>query len=287
MIQSVEADLLLELTYSGLHILSESQVSMLSKLFTERGARMKKDISLEAEEAIKADTEAEPEGDAVETPATLENESEGDTPTQEGDKVEEPTTPVEEPTKPAEEGGAEEAPAEEAPADQPVEEPVEEKPAEPEPAEENPAVEGEESEESSGLEEGKVEEPTAPVEGETDKPVEPESADTTEDKSVAESAELLKSIQDLTGNMAEVLKTNEILAKRVQELENQPASRKTVEIEKGVGDDNTENVDAKSLKEEMDEKIAQVRKDNYGNPNLFAMVQKIRADYSKKIKEQN
>jgi hypothetical protein len=36
----------------------------------------------------------------------------------------------------------------------------------------------------------------------------------------------------------------------------------------------------------MDEKIAQVRKDNYGNPNLFAMTQKIRAEYSKKVKSQ-
>jgi hypothetical protein len=272
MVQSMEADLLLELTYSGLHILSENQVTLLSKLFNaERGTEMQKDISLEAEEALKADTETKPEGDVVETPATLENESKEEAPAAEA--------VAEEPVKAEEPAPAEEAPrAEEAP----VTEVAEEKPAE-----EKPAEAEEESEESSGVEEGKTEEPAAPAESEAEKPAEEESAEKTEDKSITEGAELLKSIQDLTGKMTEVLKTNESLSKRIQELEAQPASRKTVELEKGVGDDDTQPTDVKSLKAEMEEKIAQTRKDYHGNPNLFAMVQKIRAEYSRKIQEQN
>ena len=310
MVQAMEADLLLELTFAGLNILSEKQINLIDSLITERGANMKKDISLEADETLEVDTEPKPEGESVETPAALDNETEEETPSEEGAEVEEPTEApaesdeeeaveeVEESTEKNEEGGATEAPAEEAPAEEPVEgeaveEIAEEVTEEPKPAEEASESDEEESE-VSGLEdgedsqEGNDEEADAPAEEAAADEAEEDPVDNVEEKSLADTAELLKSVQDLTGKMAEILKTNETLVERVKELESQPATRKTVEIEKGVGDENVEEeIDAKSLKEEMEEKIAEVRKNNFGSPNLFAMVQKIRAEYSNKVKEQN
>jgi len=302
MVQGLEADLLLELTFAGLNILTEKQINLIDSLVTERGNGMKKDISLEAEDALKdADTEAAPEGEAVETPATLENESEEEAPVVEGESADKPeeaeeSAPTEEAAEKSEEGGAEEAPAEEAPAEEPkegeaVEEESKEVTEEPKPAEEKSKTDGEESKESSGVEssedslEDNADEPTTAVEEEAEKSVDNESADKVENTSIVENAELLKSIQDLTGKMTEILDTNDTLAKRVQELESQPASRKTVELTKGVGDEEIDVVDSKTLKSEMEEKIAEVRKANFGNPNLFAMVQKIRAEYSKKVQE--
>jgi hypothetical protein len=296
-IQDVEASLLLELTESVLITLDDDTVIKIKDYIDnviEKKKNMKKDVSLEAEESLKKDdTVATPEGEAVEKPATLENEPKEEAPKTEEPKTEEPAKveePVEEPkegeeveapAEPTEEKPAEEKPAEEAPSE---EKPVEEKPTESEPAEEEPKKEEAESEDSSG-EEGKDEEgekptePVAPVE-DAGKPEEP--AEKTEDKSVDNGAELLKAVQVLTDGMKVMLESNKTLTDRVAELEAQPASRKTVELEKGVGDEAVDAVDGKSLTEEMEEKIAKVRKDNYGNPNLFAMTQKIRAEYSKK-----
>lgn len=314
-IQNLEADLLLELTYAGLHILSDNQVQLLDTLLIERSLpNMDKNVSLEAEEAKKtADTAATPDGETVETPAAPENESK------------EEATPEVTPK----EGETTENPAEgsEAKAEEvtPAVEPVVEKPAEEKPTEEaKPEGEAEKaapkegdactcedgskghvtggkcvadtakSEGSSGEEgtEGKSEEveteTPAPAAPEAEKPAEEKPADKTEDKSVTPdaTAELLKSVQDLTGKMTEILKTNETLTERIKELESQPATRKTVELEKGIGDEDTETPDTKTLKQEMEEKIAEARKSNFGNPNLFAMIQKIRAEYSKKMQGQ-
>ena len=291
-IQNLEADLLLELTYAGLNILSESQVKLLDTLLIERSQPMDKNVSLEAEEAKKkADTAAQPEGETVETPATPENESKEETPKAEATKAEEPKgdEPKADEAEATEEGKAEETPA------APSEEKTEEKPAEElkpeEPTKEEPKVEGEQSEESSGGEKSADEkgegeaEPTVPSEGESEKD-ETKPEEKTEDKSAEQQAVLLKSIQDLTDGMKKILETNETLTKRVAELEKEPASRKTVELEKGIGDEEVDSTDTKTLKQEMDEKIADIRKNNPGSPSLFAMIQKVRAEYAKKVKGQ-
>lgn len=305
-IESIEASLLLELTESVLLTLEPKTIEKIKDyvdniLEKELKSMKKKDVSLEAEESLKKDdTEAKPEGETVETPATLENESEEEAPKTEEPKTEEPAKaeePVEEPkaeeeaeapAEPTEEKPAEETPAEEAPSE---EKPVEEKPVESEPAKVESEEEKAEPEGSSG-EEGKDEEgekptePAAPAEAEPEKSEE-ESTEKTEDKSVDNGAELLKAVQTLTDSMKVILENDKKLTDRIAELEAQPATRKTVELEKGVGDDGAEPVEEKSLKEEMEGKIAQVRKDNYGNPNLFAMTQKIRAEYSNKIAQAN
>jgi len=272
-IQNLEADLLLELTYAGLNILSIDQIKLVDTLMIERVKSMNKDVSLDTEEAKKADTAAKSEGETVETPVTPDNESKETT------KADSKDNEI-------------------------TEKPVKSELSEKENAEvqlkdgdkctmtdgkteghvKNGACTVDKSEESSDKELGKSEktvEPTVPVEDETKK-VEIESTEKTE-KETTETAELLKSIQGLTGEMKKILETNESLTKRISELENQPAGRKTVELEKGVGDDDAEVIDSKTLKQERDEKIAQLRKDNYGSPNLFAMIQKVRAEYSKKI----
>lgn len=309
-IQNLEADLLLELTYAGLNILSESQVKLLDSLLIERNKSMDKNVSLEAEEAKKADTAAKPEGVTVETPATPENESKEEvTPKEEPKEGEETETPAEPAAPLAEEKPAEEKPVESEPTKEPKKEPETEVKSEKAAPKDGDAcnlpdgskgtikggkcvADTTKSEGSSGSEgedekkdEGEVETPSPEGKPEdAEKPSEEKPEDKTEDKSTEQSAELLKSIQNLTGQMTKILETNETLAKRVAELESQPATRKTIELEKGVGDDDGEVIDGKTLKQEMEEKIAQVRKDNYGNPNLFAMTQKIRAEYAKKIR---
>lgn len=302
-IQNLEADLLLELTFVGLNILSESQIKLLDTLLVKldtlsiKGSKpMDKNISLEAEEAKKADTAVQPENETVEIPATPENESKEETPKAEETKAKEPkdeTSKANE-AEVTKEGDAEETPTAPSEEDKPEEAPVEE-PTSAEPTEEEPKAEEGKSEESSGDEESDKDdeekgegeaELSTPSEGEAEKSDETKSEDKVEDKSAEQQTELLKAVQSLTDSMKKILDTNETLIKRVAELEKQPATRKTVELEKGIGDEEVDSTDAKTLKQEMEEKIAQVRKDNYGNPNLFAMIQKIRADYSKKIKGQ-
>jgi hypothetical protein len=245
---------------------------------------MDKNVSLEAEEAKKADTAAEPEGETVETPATPENESKDETtPVADPKGGDTEGSPADTDAEKAEDKPADEKPADEKPSD---EETTEDKPeAEPEKGEAEGEVKSEESSGEEGEDEnGEAEKPAA-SEGEAEKSDETKPEDKTENKSAEQTAALLKSVQDLTDGMKKILETNEALTKRVQELEKEPATRKTIELEKGIGDEDGEPAkDAKTLKQEMEEQIAQVRKDNYGNPNLFAMVQKIRADYSKKIR---
>lgn len=286
-IQNLEADLLLELTYAGLNILSENQIQLVDTLMIERVKSMKKDVSLEAEEAKKADVAAKSEGETTETPATPENESKETPVATEGEKTETPAKPAEETTvdKPAEEAAATES-KEEA------------QKAAPKDGDECMMPDGKtkghvkggkcsmdkKSEESSDKELGKSEEkvePTVPVEGEAKK-AETKSIEKTEEKST-EAAELLQSIQGLTENMKKILETNETLTKRISELEKEPAGRKTIELEKEIGEDGEKKVDAKTLKQEMEDKIAKARKDLYGSPNLFASIQKIRAEYSRKF----
>ena len=99
-----------------------------------------------------------------------------------------------------------------------------------------------------------------------------------------EREELLKTVKAVNETMQQVLKANEELTKKVAALEAQPAGRKTtVEIDKTLGDETTTEKDAKSLKKEMDEKIEEIRKTQSANPSQFALIQRVRAEYSKKI----
>ncbi len=304
-IQNLEADLLLELTYGGLNILTESQVQLIDSILLERSFPMKtKDVSLEADEAKKADAAAKPEGETDEKPATPENEpKEETTPVEEPKEGEDTETPAKPADEKPEEKPAEEKPEESKPADETETEETKpkddaEKAAKPKDGDECTMPDGKskghlkggvcvlaKSEGSSGDkgEEKEETEETDPAKDKSDKSDEEKPADKTEEKSVEQFAELLKSIQGLTEGMKEILKTNEALTKRIKELEKEPATRKTIELEKGVGDEEAKE-DSKTLKQEMEEKIAEARK--VGGPNLFASIQKIRSDYSKKIREQ-
>lgn len=305
-VQDLEADLLLELTYAGLNILSESQIKLLDNLLIVRSLPMdKKNVSLEAEESLKKDEAIiKPEGEEAETEATLDNEPKEEATTEvtpkDGESTEAPAEQSEskEEEKLAEEK-TEEEPAKEETEESKTEEEAEK--AEPKDGDECTLDDGSKgtmkngkcvakeskSEEKEGSEEEKEEEtvePTAPVKDEAEKSEKSETTEKTEEKTTDDLGTLLKSVVDLTNGMKKVLENNETLAKRVAELENQPSTRKTVELEKGLGDDDSIPVDVKSLKQEMEEKIAEVRKNNYGNPNLFAMTQKIRAEYAQKMK---
>lgn len=309
-VQNLEADLLLELTYAGLNILSESQIKLLDNLLIVRSSPMdKKNVSLEAEESLKKDEAViKPEDGKAETEATLDNEPEEEATTEVTPKDGESTeTPAEKSESQDEEKLAEEE-TEEKPAEEKTEESKTEEEAEkaePKDGDECTLEDGSkgtmkngkcmakesksEEKEGTGESEEKTEEeetvePTVPVEEEAEKSEKSETTEKTEDKATNDLSVLLESVVKLTDGMKAVLEKNETLTKRVVELENQPATRKTVELEKGLGDDNSTPVDVKSLKQEMEEKIAKTRKEMYGSPNLFASIQKIRAEYAQKMK---
>jgi len=290
--ESLDKDTLVELAFQAFDLLDNEEndikvIEILERSLPMNSLPINKDVSLEADESLKKDdAPVEPEGEGDETPATPENES----PVEETPEV--PTEKVETPAEPAteEKPVEEEAPAEEVPAEEPAEEaPAEEAPVEetatPEETTETKAEE-QSGEEGEATEDSETAEPATPAEEGAEKPVAEEPAEKVEEKSSEQMAEVLKAVQSLTDGLKTILESNETLVARVAELESQPASRKTVEIEKGIGDEETLDKDAKTLKQEMEEKIAQVKKDNWGSPNLFALVQKVRAEYSKKILEQ-
>lgn len=282
-VQDIESNLLLELTESILKTLEPGTIIKIEdyvnnnlelELQEKEIAMKKKDASLETTESLKKDDSTVESATADETKVTPENETEETTTTEAA--VEEETI---------------EASAEETVADEAKEESAEEKTEESEAtteATEETVVESEESTEKT--EEAKTDEEkpaetteAAPAEA-TEEVATPAEPAEPEVKSAEEpSADLLKAVKDLNDGLKEVLKNNETLAKRVAELEAEPADRKTVEITKELGDSEEESSDPKALLKERDEKIAQIRKDNYGNPNLFSMIQKVRAEYSSKI----
>lgn len=286
-VQDIESNLLLELTESILKTLEPGTIAKIEDYVNnnlelelkekKEIAMNKKDASLETTESLKKDDAAVESETPAETTVAPENETEETATTEVAVEEETTETPTEEAT------ATEETPAEE--------KPVEEKPAESETtteATEEAVVETEESTEST--EEVKTDEEKPAETTEVEAPAAAEEAATAEVetepevKSVeAPNADLLKAVKDLNDGLKEVLKTNEALTKRVAELENEPAARKTVEITKELGDSEEESSDPEALLKERDEKIAQIRKDNYGNPNLFSMIQKVRAEYSSKI----
>jgi len=273
-VQNLEADLLLELTEKALkYFITDEQLLILQKMFP-----MENKNSLEADKSLKKDeTTTKPEGEVVETPATPENEPKED------NKKDAPVKP---------EDGAEEA--------KPTEGETEK--ATPKDGDECMLPSGEKGQIKDGKctavgksedkpkdagdttakesEEKKEPEVKSEEKSEEKKPEEPLKEKKAED----ETANLLKTVAE---QVKQVVSTNEALIKRIEELEKQPAGRKTVEeIDKGIGDDDKPVIDAKTLKKELDQKVADLRKSHAGSPNLFAEIQKLRAEYSQKIQSQ-
>jgi len=223
-IQVMEADLLLELTYTGLQACDESLL-----LIIERSLNMaKKDISLEAEEAKKkADAKKSNLKDKKDkTLAAPDNEK----------------------------------------------------------SKEEKAEDKEEKEEKS---KDKTSKDKASIKSKSKAIKSKEvSKKTSEKESVdAEKADLLKTVEDMSKGLKEVLKSNEKLAERVEELEAQPAGRKTVEIKKELGDEDSGDKTAEELTKERNKKIEEARKEYKNDPNLFARVQRIRVEYAQKVQD--
>lgn len=276
-VQDIEANLLLELTESFLFKLNASQIEKVEKYLDllERNMSMdKKDVSLEAEEAKKlAEALDTPDVAKDENSAALENESSDDTNPDEGSEPTPPVKPEGEPSEPEEgEDESQEEVGEETPTD-PIANSADDEAS-------NDKGEGEESEESdeSSETEESDEEKSDEDEADEDKASEEES---TEKSNPSELAEVIKG---LTENLKLVVKSNEELAARVAELEGQPSTRKTIEVSKEIGDDDSEEVDAKELKKAMDKEIAETREKYASDPRLFSMIQRIRSEYALKAK---
>ena len=277
-IQDMEGDLLLELAYTGLTFLNEEQLNLV-----ERNLPMdknKKDVSLEAEEAkIKADSDVQPEDEKDETPATPENESSEDESKVEEESDEEAEEAEATDAEATDE--AEEESTEKSEDDESEEEEAEASGEENEAEAEESADETDESEDDSGKEEttDESEEDAEEVDSE-------ESEEESEEKSEEiDGDQLLKMVSGLAKSLEVMVKTNKKLSEDVKELSSQPANRKTVEIKKVVGDDDSEEVDTASLIKERDEKISELKKANATNPALFSMIQRTRSEYASKIQQ--
>jgi HK97 family phage prohead protease len=248
----------------------------------------KKNVPLEAEDVRKDEpTSPEPTLEPSEEvqPATPDN-GESVEPIKEEPK-EEPTSPseeavVEEPAKPAEEIKVEE-PAEEPKieeADEGSEDKLKEEVVGEEPPKEEETPKAEEAPKEETKEETPVVEPEVvePVKEDSEPEVEVSEAKAKEE----DTSEVTKALSSLLSKVDEVLngqsaltKQIEVLDKRVNELEEQPVGRKTA-IEKGLGE---EDESEGGSKEAMDKEIADLRRDNPTDPNLFAKIQKIRLKY--------
>ncbi len=276
-IQNMEADLLLELGITGLGFLNEEQLKLV-----ERNLPMnKKDVSLEADEAKKkADADVQPEDKKAETPATPENESSDDK-----SKVDEKSK---EEAKDAEDTDAEKS------------DEAKDKSAEKSESDDAEAVDKKASDEEdkadaedSDTEKDKSKDDSGKEKATDDSKKDAEDTDSaksdegkSEDKSdKADDGQLLKAAHELSESLKTMVKTNEELAKRLGDLETQPADRKTIEVKKVIGDDTTEEVDAKALKKERDEKIVELKKTHATDPALFSMIQKVRSDYASKVQQ--
>jgi len=262
-IQNLEGDLLLELVYNGLTFLSDEQILLIERSLPMKNK--KKDVSLEAEESLKKDeAEVQPEDDQeAENSAAPEDESSED------------NSEVEEEAK----EDAEEV------TDADDEESSEEETEEAEKSEDSEETE-EETEDEASEDEAESEESDEADEKSEDDSGEEESEEESAEKSgtePSEKGELLKAVKKLTEGLEKALKSNEALSKRVEELEGQPSGRKTAEIEKGLGDDDSEPVDVETLKKERDEKIAELKKNHTNDPTLFSKIQRVRSEYSKTL----
>jgi hypothetical protein len=268
-IQNLEADLLLELTYAGLNILSESQVQLLNNLMLERSNSMT-DVSLETDKAKKADTEAKPEKAEDKTSVTPENESKDKT----------SKTAGADEAKPTEDKGMMEGDA--CTTSDGKKGHVKDGKCVPETKSEEKK---EEKSEDSGKLEEKVEEKTETKkeEAKSEKTDDDKTSKKVEEKPLEGDSELLKTVKELNTNLQKALEDNVELKARLEKIEAEPAGRKTIEINKEIGDEEVTEKDAKSLEQERDEKIAELREKHSSDPNLFSKIQRVRHEYSKKI----
>ena len=237
-VQEMEADLLLELTFTGLQSCDKSLL-----LIIERGLNMtKENVSLEAEEAKKkADAEeSKLKDEKANTLAAPENEESKDKEVK--DK----------------------------------EEKSKEKTSKDKTSNKSKATKSKEMSKKTSEEECDDEEKEKASTEKAEK----------EEKSIdAETAKLLKTVQEMSENMKAVLKSNGKLAERVNELESQPASRKTVEVHKNIGDEDGSDKTTEELAKECKKKIEEAREEYSNDPNLFARIQRNRVKYSQKVQE--
>lgn len=273
-LQNLEADLLLELVEKSLkYLVTDEQLQVLQSYMNKN--------SLEADKSLKKDeTTVEPEDKVVESPATPENEPKEDL------KEDAPVNPEDE----AEKAKSTEGKTEKAKAPKEGDECVLPSGKKGQIKDGKCTAVGKSEEKSEGegdptakkeekAEETKVEPEDKPTEKSEEKSEDKKPEETSE-KTVNETADLLKTVSE---QIKQVLQVNDDLQKRIEELEQEPATRKTVEVIKGVGDEDTDTKDAKTLKKELDEKIAELKKTQSANPNLFSLIQKVRAEYGQKI----
>ncbi len=260
-IQNMEADLLLEMTHVALSYLNDEQLELV-----ERNLPMeKKKVSLEAEEAKKADAESSPESKA-ETSAKPDNGSSDDKSDKDKESKDEAgkadATDAAKSDEKKDEGASDKGDKADAKDDE---------------------SKADESKDDSGKEEG------------TDGGEEDADAEKS-DKSKSDKAEdstILQAVADLTTSLSEMVaaseqmaEDNKTLVKRIEELESEPADRKTIEIKKSVGDDDSEEIDAKALTKKRDKEIAELKKTHANDPSLFSMIQRTRSKYASKIEQQ-
>lgn len=259
-VQDIEADLLLELTESVLLKLDPRQIEKVEDYLNllERNMSMDaKDVSLEAEEAKKADATATPDG-ADENSAALENESPDNG---SDDKAAGTSTPDSEgQNSDADKGEAD-------PKDGAKEDDADK-------SDENADGSGQSTPKDNAGEDNTA---TPDADAGNGQPAQGDQAQKSDSQDIAQV------IKDLTENLKVVVKTNEELTKRLEELEDKPAERKAIAISKDLGDDDSEEEsDAENLKKAMDKEIADARVKYAQDPTLFSRIQKIRAEYAMK-----
>jgi len=88
--------------------------------------------------------------------------------------------------------------------------------------------------------------------------------------------EFSKTINKISEKLDTVLEDNKELSKKIKDLEKQPAGRK-VAIDKTIGGE--EEGGTSDPREAMEKKIADLKVKEANNPNLFAMIQRIRNEY--------
>ena len=96
-------------------------------------------------------------------------------------------------------------------------------------------------------------------------------------------AELVKTVKELSKSLKTVLSGYEELQEKVEKLETQPSSRKTVEVKRTLGDEETEDKSVDELKKARDKEIKEIRKNFVNDGSLFARIQRVRAEYDKRL----
>jgi fumarate hydratase class II len=89
-------------------------------------------------------------------------------------------------------------------------------------------------------------------------------------------SEFKKTLDGISDTVKSISDAQEALAKRVGDLEDAPAGRKTTAVGKGIGA--TEVAPEKTL----DEALKEAEKQYVNSPNLFAIKQRIRREYKDK-----